>query len=491
MSTNTRIRVFIGLTVLGSAGWLAARERAFGQEPRVSESRSTGEATNAERLLLLTNGRIIKGVITEEPERFLVKQPLGEMKFPKRQVEGAFRTLHEAYEYRLEQLPERDGDERMKLAHWCLSLNMKAEAREQLAKVLELNSKQTEARAMLVSMDQAAALLAQRKTDPEVRQTSGESMSETRPAALDAAVIAGAQRGLNITGIPVIFDLPVPLAIKRTNEYFRYVHPVLQRHCAKCHDGNYNGEFQLVPITNRADRTADAMRANLDATLRLIDQDNPAKSELLTSVLREHGSGPRPRAIFSGSNDRSYQILSTWVQSLRHPQNAREAVAQQQQVARAGGDEEGFAVGRVTADGQRQQQAAGGGVGIDQRLQAVPGGLIVPPSSNDSGMPQGTTIPNPAAPDDFPLPFLLSGKMPPAAPAAGPAASAGRQGGPPLPKGAPAKSQIPPPNPVAGKAGVQPKATTDSATAKKKSKPVTIDPTLLERALSNRNAPQQ
>ena len=35
-------------------------------------------------------------------------------------------------EYRLSQLPDRDSDERMKLALWCLNLKLTAEARELL-----------------------------------------------------------------------------------------------------------------------------------------------------------------------------------------------------------------------------------------------------------------------------------------------------------------------------------------------------------------------
>src|SRR6202034_1428279 len=114
---------------------------------------------------------------------------------------------------------------------------------------------------------------------------------------------------LNIMGVPVIFDLPTPLAIKRTQEYISFVHPLLQAYCVKCHDGNYEGEFQLVPTKNRVDRTQDALRVNLDATLRLIDQANPAKSELLSASLRPHGNGPHPRSIFPGANDKAYQIL--------------------------------------------------------------------------------------------------------------------------------------------------------------------------------------
>jgi len=293
---------------------------------------------------MLTNGRIIKGTVSEAEKEFLVGQRIGVMRFPKDRVAGAFNSLREAYEFQVQQLPARDCEERMKLARWCLNEKLHAEAKEQLEKVLELSSNHSQARAMLFTMEQAATIAVQRQRDPEVKQTGAERPVENYPGALDSAVIQKAQRGLNIMGMPVIFDLPTPLAIKRTQEFINYVNPLLQAYCVKCHDGSYDGPFQLVPTKNRADRTQDALRVNLDATLRLIDQENLSKSELLTTTLRPHGNGPRKRSIFPGSNDKAYQILSVWVQSLRSSNDIKDAA---RSVGRTGPENgETFAVGR-------------------------------------------------------------------------------------------------------------------------------------------------
>src|SRR5207244_4764077 len=94
-------------------------------------------------------------------------------------------------------------------------------------------------------------------------------------------------------------------------------HPILQRYCANCHNEKYPGNFQLVRVRSKGEGTADALRANLDGVLRLINPENPAKSELLSSALVPHGGGPNPRPIFRGSNDPAYQLLAAWVNSLR------------------------------------------------------------------------------------------------------------------------------------------------------------------------------
>jgi hypothetical protein len=490
MSTNNRIRVMIGLTVLGSFGWATVRDHADADEPRESIPRSTVAPPGPERYLLLTDGRVIKGVITEDETQYSVSRSIGVMRFRKPIAEGAFNTLREAYLYRLEQLPERDFDERMKLARWCLNWHLKAEAREQLEQVLAINAKHPQAKAMLFSMEQDAAIVAQRQRDPDVKQAGAETMAEKGPSALDTAVIHRAQRGLNIATMPVIFDLPTPLAIKRTTEFFRFVHPVLQRYCAKCHDGNYEGEFQLVPIARRGDSSPEALRANLDAALRLIDQENPSKSELLTSTLRAHGRGPRPRSIFPGSNDMTYQILATWVQSLRNPKHGGDASAA---MPRGTESTETFAQGRgrIAGDTPESTGAAFATTGVDQRPAASGSARSQMPRPSQFGL-GGAGGPNgqvQAAPDDFPLPFVLTGKMPNPTTTPGKAARSAQTIAPAA--SAPAHPAIPPPkSPIAAGKASNPAETADTPAApKKKSKPVTIDPSLLERALQNRNNP--
>ena len=188
------------------------------------------------------------------------------------------------------------------------------------------------------------------------------------------------------------------------------VNPLLQAYCVRCHDGNYQGSFQLVPTKIRSEQTQDALRVNLDATLRLVDQENLARSELLTATLRPHGNGPRKRPIFPGSNDRAYQILSTWVQSLRSPKDMREAARSQPGRAQPD-DGETFAAGRGRIGNENQDDdltslSSGGRA----PLPGTPASPRIPrptPFPAGPGMkPEGST---PGVPDDFPLPFAITG----------------------------------------------------------------------------------
>ncbi len=491
MSTFHRILVTFGLSVVCSSGWASARGQAVADEPSPPGSSPPAAAAAQqprERYLLLTSGQLIRGIITDSGPEVLIEQKVGIMHFPKKRVEGTFDSIRGAYLYKLDQLPDRDSDERMKLALWCLNLKLTKEARELLTNVIEHNPTHPQAKAMLVSIEQAASRLAQRERDPEVRQTKAEEMADTRPENLDATILRKAQRALGIRDLPVIFDLPLPLAIRRTEEFTRYVHPLLQMYCARCHDGAYPGEFQLVPVKSRRDRTPDALRANLDATLRLVDPKNPALSVLLSSTLRPHGGGTKPRPIFPGSNDQAYKVLAEWAGHLTAPKKGDES-ARVEPSGRRGEDEEVFAVDRNRSSSARLDKSM-------KSQSTIPSPRAYPPPrTNGAAASQ--------EPDEFPIPFAVSGVRPNLgpprkltdAPAKQPGTTASpkttaKSGAAAARAGAndPAKpiapsddsddpDDLPEPTKVKG----------ESAAAKKAAKPLAIDPKLLERALQNRN----
>jgi hypothetical protein len=95
-------------------------------------------------------------------------------------------------------------------------------------KVLALSPGHAPARAMLAKISPSGAATASRKVDPEVRQTRAEEVAEDRPGALDSAVLRRAQQRMGLSGLPVIFDLPQPLAIRRADQFARLIHPALQ-----------------------------------------------------------------------------------------------------------------------------------------------------------------------------------------------------------------------------------------------------------------------
>jgi hypothetical protein len=527
MSTHSRI-LAIASVVLASYCGVPSRARAWTDEPRqAAPAPSSTAAVPQERFLLLNDGRLVPGIVSERAREYLVTQRAGTMRFPKRAVEALFNSLREAYEYKLRQLPEHDPDERMKLARWCLNQKLTTQAKEQLACILQVDPDNGPAQAMLTKIGQEEARLAFRR-DPEVQQARADGMPRAGalPATLDSSMVDRAASALKIPSSPVIFDLPRPLAIKRTNEFFQFIHPMLQAQCAKCHNGDHNGKFQLVPIKTKLDRTPDALRHNLDVALLLVNRGNPGSSELLTSTLRPHGGGPNPRPIYPGSNDRSYQILAAWVNGLRAPRTPGDD-------QRTEGDGPSldqtvpFAadrarVGQGSPDRGAAAQAGQGSpaaVGSPEAAKASPSsgsvaelGIVVPLPDRDPAKPkqfrvEGIPLPRNrpelperdwANPKEFPLPFAVSG-VKAATPTGNAAPGAAAQPSTPPSAGAvspsrPASAPPAPTRPDATKKPASPgpaepasKTQTDVNASKKPAKPVKIDSAALEQMLLKRN----
>ncbi len=306
----------------------------------------------------------------------------------------------------------------------------------------------------------------------------------------------------------MIFDLPPTVAARRADDFAIRVHPIIQRACARCHNENYSGTFQLVQVKNRKEWTPNVARANLDATLTLIDPDNLPRSELLSRALVPHGSIRRP--LFHGANDPDYRRIAAWVQSLRlrtnGPPGASANASEPMETGRfsrpgtdparfsgpSDAESPEFASDRARPVGSMAAANAPAAMGALPSTPPYDGRPLPPETPNPRiPLPPGQIIPGsgagtqPYAPPgtEFPVPYMMGGprpKLEASAPAGAPAAAAL----PPLPQTDPAGS-VTTPSPAS-----VPDATAASDVKKPPKKPIKIDPALLERALMNRNGPQ-
>lgn len=508
MSKDNRNLPGRGLLVAACFGLASGVVVGADGPPPQGNAPAVAARSDGERYLLLKNGRLIRGVVSEDEAAYTVTQRIGAIRYPKTQVERPVATVEEAYRYQLERIPDDDPAEQLRLARWCMSLHLDKEAKTLLEQVVEISPSHAQAKAMLMHMNQAEAARlagAETKVDEDVRKTSAAEIADDRPGALDSAVLRGAERRMGITGLPVIFDLPPAMAVRRAEQFKQYVHPVLQACCAKCHNAEYPGTFQLVAVRTARQRTPDALRANLDATLRLIDRENPAKSELLTTVLLPHGNGGKGRPIFLGSNDRAYQILSAWVTSLKPQTSAGESPTSlsPRSTGEAG---ESFAADRSRSGGETIDEIARSQRPVDPRPfsamgnpGAQAGGRAYRYVEGQGMLPEDARQ---ADPREFPLPYMLGGSRPqvPGEIAKGdgrippPATRAAGVRGTGSPRGARPDRVAPPaeaddsdpalPEPPKSRAA----GTTNTPAAKKK--PVTIDPKILEKLLQkNANRP--
>src|SRR5262249_36634079 len=150
------VSIASGLTALGLAFLSATAIVADG--PAAPQPVGAPAPPAAPAVLLLTDGRIVnEGTILETEDGYLVQSRFGERTIPRRQVEHAFGSMAEIYEYKVERLPARDTDERLALARWCLQQKMLPEAEEQLQAVLTAVPDHGPAKAMLFQIKSLGA----------------------------------------------------------------------------------------------------------------------------------------------------------------------------------------------------------------------------------------------------------------------------------------------------------------------------------------------
>jgi hypothetical protein len=312
-----------GVALAGLAGVAAWAVADGPPPPATAPARPAGTAAAppagpGASVLLLTTGQVVRGEATVTPEGYLVKTPLGELPFRRSQVERVFGSLREIYVYKKSRTPDNDPEERLRLAQWCMAQKMDQEASDELDGLLQLEPEHRRARAMRFQV-QAAKAAGQAPADAGVMRAGAESAIEP-PAVVSSSTLRELRDSYRdnpaAVGRPIIFDLPAPLAIKRYREFEEYVHPALQRTCAKCHNEQSDSLFQLVQARAKRDLENDMLvRANLDATLRLVEPSDPMRSALLSSSINPHKPSGRP--ILTGPNDPTYRLLMSWVATLK------------------------------------------------------------------------------------------------------------------------------------------------------------------------------
>ena len=178
-----------------------------------------------------------------------------------------------------------------------------------------------------------------------------------RPSAAPGATWAS-------RGLPVIFDLPPALAVKRADEFARDVHPVLQTACARCHNEQLPGQFQLIEVKTRhgPDGRRPPRQPRRDPPADRPRQPGPERAALQRA--RPARQRPEPAADLPG------------VERPRLPDHRR--LGQQPPTRRPAGRRRRS--DPVRADGADRRRADGFAVDRGAGPGAVPGVTTVPPA---------------------------------------------------------------------------------------------------------------
>tara|TARA_R110002072_G_scaffold303121_1_gene494500 strand:- start:15566 stop:16840 length:1275 start_codon:yes stop_codon:yes gene_type:complete len=248
-----------------------------------------------ERVLVLRTGRVMKGRIKKISTGWLVSTNRGNAVIPFEQVHFDADDLNEAYLLLRIQSGEPTVASHLRLAEWCLSQDILAEAARELRDALAKDPSNETARLMLNRVDNEI----RRRTPPEPgleQPADVVVLTEKEPEIADAEVrsLAG-------------------LSPESAREFVASIQPLLLNKCgnARCHGSAAENDFQLTRLRSGASNSRIVSERNLAAVLNDLQPADPNTRPKILDVLHRTHAG---QTIFHGRYGAvQMQTLQTWM----------------------------------------------------------------------------------------------------------------------------------------------------------------------------------
>ncbi len=240
-------------------------------------------------LLLLRNGNVLEGEVTQAGDYYVVLLGASEVRLPAREVEAQVASLDEAYQLKRFGLFGRGAEPHLKLAEWCLRQGLYAHCGEQLVEATRLEP----AHPGLASIERRLAQAREVKPASTVPASKPASSATVRSDDLEKAVRA------------------LPKA--SVERFAAVVQPLLLNRCGanQCHGANSKTEFHVLRPPGGQAASQRFTQRNLYAALQHIDRASPDDSPLLVLPAKQHGSSLVP--VFDKHTQKQLDDLKAWV----------------------------------------------------------------------------------------------------------------------------------------------------------------------------------
>ena len=237
------------------------------------------------RLVVLKDGQILAGIISENPMGVGIQIGPEYHSIPHDQVNVTATSLADAYEKMRDKLTNGSGLEHLQLSRWCRKWCLFEQADVELKTAHALDPSLTPA-------NLNAALHAE-------EESIAEAQNELRMVMTPNGVVERSERS--------------NLGLLRENhrDFIRQVQPLLMNKCgnANCHGEAADNRFLLEPIRSAMAVNRLQNHANVVSVLKFIDFEQPEQSPLLTSL-----SDSTHSIVFSGAKAREqYALLRNWI----------------------------------------------------------------------------------------------------------------------------------------------------------------------------------
>lgn len=249
--------------------------------------------------VVLGDGRVFQGEITELETGYQVQAKTGAVVLPFSQVRTVAPTLKLAYQQLRESYEQPTASDHLDLGWWCQQNQLFEEASAEAQAALALEPTREKAISLLKTAETALGRT-------EISETASTPIVQPRPVAGGAMVSAATQL-----------------------EFSRHIQRLALN---KCGNGGCHGASALSPFKLQQGVKSDV---NLAAMLKYIDLESPEQSPLL--VRARTADGPH-RAVFRGaSGTEQYTRMLAWVVQAANDQNNVAGIPKRPKVWREGG----------------------------------------------------------------------------------------------------------------------------------------------------------
>lgn len=247
-------------------------------------------APTDKEMLLLRNGQILEGRITQAAGMHIVAMPGGQIRVKDADVEMVCGSLEEAYQRKRASVQAGDAYQRLELAQWCLRRKLLGPAANEIAEAAKVDPNNPMIGALRHRLELAQQPLSIDESKPAPPMYSNDELDR---------MVRSLPRG-------------------SVEAYTQSVQPVLMNSClsAGCHSmpNGHAPQLARIPLNQTASRRV--TQRNLYALLKYIDRDRPAESPLLKAISEPHGTAQTP--VFSEHQAAQFQRIAAWVNSIAH-----------------------------------------------------------------------------------------------------------------------------------------------------------------------------
>lgn len=264
----------------------------------------------AEQLIMLRNGEILRGRVTQQEDHYKISIADGELRIRTTDVDLICQSIDEAYEARRKRISGGSSDDHLDLADWCLKQGLPSDAARELSAALALDAG-----------NPRIGLIDRRLK---------ESLVPPLPPAKKK--IAAVSRVSDEELERMVRSLP-PAAVE---SFTVSMQPLLLSSCATsgCHSASDKQKFSLMHISADRFNNRRLTLRNLQSTIQWIDFRNPQQSRMLAVVAQPHGTAHS--AVFDPQGSK-YRELLIWAGMLAQKPVFEPDIVSQPATIRPGG----------------------------------------------------------------------------------------------------------------------------------------------------------